>query len=79
MTDTDCPVTPETPNRRSQCIKGSRHSQEDEEEEEEEMEVDILLCSPDKGREPIEFGRVIVDASLDEDEEELKEVDVIGI
>ena len=79
MTKTDCPLTPETPSRRSRDIKGSRHSQEDEEEG-EEMEVDILMCSPYKGPQPIELGgRVIVDTSPDEDEEELKEVDVIGI
>ncbi|CAL8329793.1 unnamed protein product [Lota lota] len=74
---TDYPSTPETPNKRSRDIVGSRHFQEDEEEE---MEVDILICSPDKGLQPIEFGgRVIVDTSPDEDEEELKEIDVIGI
>ncbi|CAL8356787.1 unnamed protein product [Boreogadus saida] len=71
---TDCPLTSEPQNRSSRDIEGSRHSQEDE----EDMEVDILLCSP--GRGPMEFGgRVIVDSSQDEDDEELKEIDVMGI
>ncbi|CAL8388872.1 unnamed protein product [Arctogadus glacialis] len=75
-TTTDCPLTSEPQNRSSRDIEGSRDSQEDE----EDMEVDILLCSPDKGRGPMEFGgRVIVDSSQDEDEEELKEIDVMGI
>ena len=73
---TDCSLTSEPQNRSSRDIEGSRHSQEDE----EDMEVDILLCSPDKGRGPMEFGgSVIVDSSQDEDEEELKEIDVMGI
>ncbi|CAL8269958.1 unnamed protein product [Gadus morhua 'NCC'] len=73
---TDCSLASEPQNRSSRDIEGSRHSQEDE----EDMEVDILLCSPDKGRGPMEFGgSVIVDSSQDEDEEELKEIDVMGI
>ncbi|KAK0138725.1 BTB/POZ domain-containing protein 18 [Merluccius polli] len=62
------------------CVSPSQQSNRTTTEEDEDVEVDVLVCSLDQGLQPTEYGEgFVIDASSDEEEEELKDIDVTGI